>query len=57
MLSSHAMYFALLSLVLCRSGSALRQVGQARGDTEPSMRDVHEIAKAAETAGLLCLTS
>ena len=51
--SNRAMYYALLSLALCCLGSALRQGGQARGDTAPSMRDVREVAKAAEAAGHL----
>lgn len=56
MLSNRATYYALLSLSLCCLGSALRQGGQARGDTAPSMRDVQEIAKAAEAAGRFELT-
>ena len=51
MFTNRATYYALLSLSLCCIGSALRQGGQARGDTAPSMRDVQEFAKAAEAAG------
>ena len=53
MFSSRAVYYALLSFALCGLGPALRQGGQLRGDTEPSMRDVREVAKAAEAAGIL----
>ena len=52
MFPSRTMYCALLSLAMCRFAFALRRDVQARGDTEPSMRDVREIAKAAEAAGL-----
>ena len=51
MFSSRAVYYALLSFALCGLGPALRQGGQLRGDTEPSMRDVREVAQAAEAAG------
>ena len=42
----------LLSLALVRFGYALRRDRRVFLDTEPSMRDVREIAKAAEAAGL-----
>ena len=57
MFPGRAMYYALLALALCDLGPALRQGSQLRGDTEPSMRDVREVAKAAEAAGVLCAFS
>ena len=42
----------LLSLALFRLGYALRRDRRVFLGTEPSLRDVREIARAAEAAGL-----
>lgn len=53
MLFPRLSYRVLLTLALFRFGYALRRGRSVLADTAPSMRDVREIAKAAEAAGLV----